>query len=192
VDPKSARVHQVLAQSFEESGRDADAIAEYELTIKLAPTMPGVNEALGSLLWKNNRMDEAEAAFARELKLDPHNALAMYKLGGMQVERGRPEKGLPMLETAVRQNPGLIDAYYYLGKAQGLLGQTDAAVINLKKVIDGDASAHIVEYAWYQLARIHRKLGRQAEADAALAAFQKLRTQREEQRKERWEGINKR
>jgi tetratricopeptide (TPR) repeat protein len=136
-------------------------------------------------------MDEAEAAFERELKLDPHNALAMYKLGGMQVERARPEKGLPMLETAVRQNPSLIDAYYYLGKAQALLGQTDAAIANLKKVVDGEASAHIVEYAWYQLARIHRKLGRQAEADAALAMFQKLKTQREQQSKEKWEEINK-
>jgi tetratricopeptide (TPR) repeat protein len=63
VDPKSARVHQVLAQSYEQSDREAEAIAEYELTIKLAPELPGVREALGSLYWKNNRMDEAEAMF---------------------------------------------------------------------------------------------------------------------------------
>jgi len=194
IDPKSARVHQVLAQSYEEAGKDSEAIAEYELTIKLAPAMSGINEALGSLLWKNHRMDDAETAFERELTIDPHNSVARYKLGGLQVERGRPEKGLPLLESAVRQSrdlPELIDAFYYLGKAQGLLGQSEEAISNLKKVIDGNASPHIVEAAWYQLARIERKLGHQVEADAALATYQKLKTEREQQRAEKMEKIIK-
>jgi tetratricopeptide (TPR) repeat protein len=194
IDPKSARVHQVLAQSYEEAGKDSEAIAEYELTLKLAPAISGINEALGSLLWKNHRMDEAEAAFERELTIDPHNSIARYKLGGMHVERGRPEKGLPLLESAIRQSrdlPELIDAFYYLGKAQGLLGHSEAAIANLKKVIDGNATPHIVEAAWYQLARIQRKLGRANEADAALTTYQKLKTEREQQQAERMEKIIK-
>ncbi|HZN12203.1 MAG TPA: tetratricopeptide repeat protein, partial [Blastocatellia bacterium] len=39
LDPKSARVHQVLAQSYEEAGRDVDAIVEYELAVQIAPRM---------------------------------------------------------------------------------------------------------------------------------------------------------
>jgi tetratricopeptide (TPR) repeat protein len=190
-DPKSPRVHQVLAQSYAEAGKDAEAIAEYETTIKLAPTLPGVREALGSLYWKNNRMDEAERMFEEELQLDPHSALVMYKAGGMRVERGQPERGLPLLAAAVRQNPELIDAYYYLGKAQGLVGQTEAAVANLRRVVEGEASAPIKESAHYQLSRLYRKLGRAAEAEAALAAFRRLREERERQREQRLEELKK-
>ena len=67
VNPKAARVHLVLAQSYEEAGRDAEAIAEYEMAAKLAPSMPGVHEGLGSLYWKSGQLDEAEAAFEKEL-----------------------------------------------------------------------------------------------------------------------------
>lgn len=192
VDPKSARVHQVLAQSYEEAGRDAEAIAEYGLTIKLAPEMPGVNEALGGLYWKNKQMDEAETAFEQELKIDSRSTLAMYKLGSLRVERGKPEQGMPLLEAAVRQNPDDLEAYYYLGKAQGQLGQHELAIANLRKLIEGDPSNSLVESAYYQLSRIYQKTGRPAEAKAALTSFQKLRDEREQQRTEKLDEIKKR
>ncbi|HEX4951085.1 MAG TPA: tetratricopeptide repeat protein [Blastocatellia bacterium] len=191
LDPKSVRVHQVLAQSYQEAGREADAIAEYELALKAAPTLPGVREALGSLYWKNNRMDEAEKMFEQELQLDPHNALVMYKAGSMRVERGQPERGLPLLEAAVKQHQELIDAYYYLGKAQALLNQNDAALVHLKRAIDGGATRELVESSWYQLARLYRKLGRSAEAQTAMETFQQLRQTREHEQAEKLEELKK-
>jgi len=192
VDPKSARVHQVLAQSFEESGREADAIAEYELAIKLAPGSPGIREALGSLYWKTADLDKAEELFLKELELDPHNTLAMYKLGSIRVERGKPEQGLPLLESAVKQNPAEIDAYYYMGKAQGLLGQHSAAIVNLQKVVAGKPSGQLAESAYYQLSQVYRKAGRVAEAKTAIDEFQKLKTERERQQEEKREELKKR
>lgn len=191
-DPQSARVHQVLAQSYAEAGKDTEAIAEYETTIKLAPTLPGVREALGSLYWKNNRMDEAEQMFEAELKLDQHNAVVLYKAGGMRVERGQPERGLPLLEAAVRQQPELIDAYYYLGKAQALLGQNQQAVVNLNQVIAGQAAPHLIESAYYQLARVYRKLGRLAEAEAALQKVKEARARQRTNTIEKLEEIKQR
>ena len=192
LDPKSARVHQVLAQSYEEAGRDTDAIAEYEQAARLAPNMPGVHESLGSLYWKTADFDKAEAAFQRELEIDPHSVLARYKLGSIRVERGKPEQGLPLLEVAVKENPNEIDAYYYLGKAQNLLGQHEAALVSLRKVVDGKASSSLVESAYYQLALVYRKLGRADQARAALEAFQKLKGEREREKAEKIEEIKKR
>ncbi len=191
LDPKSARGHQVLAQSYEEAGREADAIAEYELTVQLAPNMPGIHESLGSLYWKTAEMDKAEAAFQKELENDPNNFLALYKLGSIRVERGKPEQGLPLLEQAIRQNPGEVDAYYYLGKGQGILGQHEAAVANLQKVVVGDTSAQLIESAYYQLSQNYRKLGRVAEARTAIEKFQKLKGERERQQAEKVEQIKK-
>ncbi len=188
-NPKSARVHQVLAQSYDEASRNAEAIAEYELTARLAPNMPGIYEALGSLYWKTADMDKAEAAFLRELEIDPRNTLALYKLGSIRVERGKPEQGLPMLEQAIQQNPAEVDAYYYLGKGQGILGRHEAAITNLQKVIAGKASAQLTESAYYQLSQNYRKLGRTAEARAAIEEFQRLKSERERRQSEKAERI---
>lgn len=192
LDPKSARVHQVLAQSYEEAGRDAEAIAEYELTVKLAPNMPGAHDALGSLYWKNSKLDEAEAAFEQELRIDPHSTLALYKLGSIRVERGKTEQGLPMLEAALRLNPDLLDAYYYLGKGQASQGKHELAIASFKKLTESNSSGELTVSAYYQLAQVYRKQGRQAEARAALEAYQKLKDEREQQRAEKLEELKRR
>jgi tetratricopeptide (TPR) repeat protein len=81
VDPKSWRVHQVLAQASAQAERPLDAIAEYQEAIKLAPTQPGLHEELGLEYGVAAKPLEAEAAFQRELEIDPHNALARYEFG---------------------------------------------------------------------------------------------------------------
>ncbi|HZN12396.1 MAG TPA: tetratricopeptide repeat protein, partial [Blastocatellia bacterium] len=83
-------------------------------------------------------------------------------------------------------------AHYYLGKAQALLDRPEPALGNLKKVIDANQSGQLIESAYYQLARVYRRLGQPAEAQAALASLQKLRTEREERRGEKLEEIKKR
>ncbi len=186
-DPNSARVHLVLGQSYEEAGRDAEASAEYEAAIKLAPTMPGVHEAIGSLYWKNAQFDEAEAAYEQELNVDPFNTLAMYKLGSIRVERGRPAEGMKLLQASIAQSSGNFDAYYYLGKAQGALNQNEAAIASLKKMLEGDRTSGLAESAYYQLSRIYRKVGRVQEAQAALQSFEKLRKARKEKSTEKLE-----
>src|SRR5467141_560096 len=71
VNSNSWLVHRVLAQANAEAERHVDAIAEYEAAIKLAPTQPGLHEELGSEYRSVNKIPEAEAAFRRELEIDP-------------------------------------------------------------------------------------------------------------------------
>src|SRR5438876_2037220 len=87
-DPKSWRVHQVLAQANAEAERPMDAIAEYLEAIRLAPTQPGLHEELGSEYSSAAKPVEAEAAFSRELEIDSHNAVARYKLGVLAIAQG--------------------------------------------------------------------------------------------------------
>ncbi|MEJ7712686.1 MAG: tetratricopeptide repeat protein [Pyrinomonadaceae bacterium] len=114
---------------------------------------------------RQRNLQAAEDEFQKELAIDPHNTLALYKLGSIRVESGSPKEGLPLLEKAVGQNLSVVDAYYYLGKAQGQLGQVDAAVGSLRRVIDGEASPELKESAYYQLSVIYRKLGRVDDAE---------------------------
>jgi len=64
-DPKSWRVHQVLAQADAEAGRHEEAIAEYLASIELAPNQPGLHEGLGTEYRMLGKMDEADAALER-------------------------------------------------------------------------------------------------------------------------------
>ena len=179
-NPDSWRVRQVLAQADAEADRDADAISEYQAAIKAAPQQPGLHEELGTEYWKMNKIEEAEAEFKRELEIDPHSMLATYKLGSLLVEGAKPVEGKPLIEAALRQDPNLKEAYYYLARAYMQLGNDSEALDALKKAIAVNPSPEILAQAWYQLAIVYRRMHRMEEAQQALATFQKLKDQESE------------
>ncbi len=183
-NPDSWRVRQVLAQADAEADRDADAISEYQAAIKAAPQQPGLHEELGTEYWKMNKIEEAEAEFKRELEIDPHSMLATYKLGSLLVEGAKPVEGKPLIEAALRQDPNLKEAYYYLARAYMQLGNDSEALDALKKAIAVNPSPEILAQAWYQLAIVYRRLRRMPEAQQALATFQKLKDQESEHRQQ--------
>jgi tetratricopeptide (TPR) repeat protein len=175
IDPHSWRVHRVLAQANAEADRHVDAIAEYEAAIKLAPTQPGLHEELGSEYRNANKIPEAEAAFQRELEIDPQNVLARYKLGAIAVEQGDGAKGKKLMEAAQREKPGLVHMDYNLGRAEMLLGNDAAAAGHFELAVKTDTTPEVVEQAWYQLGTIYRRQHRMDEARSAMATFQKLK-----------------
>ncbi len=176
VDPHSWRVHQVIAQANAEADRHMDAVAEYQAAIKLAPTQPGLHEELGSEYRGLGKVPEAEEAYLRELELDPHNALAKYKLGALAVEKGDGAKGKELIEAALKEKPGLLHADYNLGRAEMLLGNDAAAAQRLERATSAPGSdPEVIEQAWYQLGIVYRRLHRMEEAQKAMAIFQKLK-----------------
>src|SRR5580692_9622783 len=177
IDPHSWRVHRVLAQANAEADRHVDAIAEYEVAIKLAPTQPGLHEELGSEYRNANKIPEAEAAFTRELEIDPQNVLARYKLGAIAVEQGDGAKGKELMEAAQREKPGLVHMDYNLGRAEMLLGNDAAAAEHFERTVKTDLSPEILEQAWYQLGTAYRRLHRMDEARNAMARYQELKDQ---------------
>jgi tetratricopeptide (TPR) repeat protein len=170
-------VHRVLAQAASEAERHPDAVAEYEAAIKLAPTQPGLHEELGSEYRDINKIAEAEAAFQKELEIDPHNVLARYKLGAIAVEKGDGAKGKELMEAAQREKPGLVHMDYNLGRAEMLLGNDAAAAEHFERTVKTDLSPEILEQAWYQLGTAYRRLHRMDEARNAMARYQELKDQ---------------
>jgi tetratricopeptide (TPR) repeat protein len=184
-DPHSWRVHRVLAQANAEADRHVEAIAEYEEAIKLAPVQPGLHEELGSELRDANKIPEAEAAFQRELEIDPENVLARYKLGAIAVEQGDGAKGKQLMEEAQREKPGLIHMDYNLGRAEMLLGNDAAAADHFERAVKTDPTPEVVQQAWYQLGTIYRREHRMDEARSAMATFQKLKDEEADRSQQR-------
>jgi tetratricopeptide (TPR) repeat protein len=177
LDSHSWLVHRVLAQANSEAERHTEAIAEYEAAVKLAPTQPGLHEELGSEYRAVNKIAEAEAAFQKELEIDPHNVLAKYKLGAIEVEKGDGAKGKELIEAAQREKPGLVHMDYNLGRAEMLLGNDAAAVSHFERTVKTDTDPEVVEQAWYQLGTAYRRLRRLEEARNAMATYQQLKDQ---------------
>ncbi len=176
VDPRSWRVHQVIAQANAEADRHVDAVAEYQAAIKLAPTQPGLHEELGSEYRNLGKIQEAEDAYLRELEIDPNNVLAKYKLGVVTVEKGDGAKGKELIEAALRAKPGLLHSDYNLGRAEMLLGNDAAAAQRLERATSASGSdPEVIQQAWYQLGIVYRHLHRMEDAQKAMATFQKLK-----------------
>jgi tetratricopeptide (TPR) repeat protein len=175
LEPNSWRVHRVLAQANAEADRHLEAIEEYEAAIKLAPTQPGLHEELGSEYRNANKVPEAEAAFQRELEIDPNNVLARYKLGAIAVEKGDGAKGKELIEAARREKPGLLHLDYNLGRAEMLLGNDAVAAGHFERTVKTDTDPEIIQQAWFQLGTAYRRLHRMDEARAAMNTYQQLK-----------------
>jgi len=181
VDPRSWRVHQVIAQANAEADRHVDAAAEYQAAIKLAPAQPGLHEELGSEYRSLGKIQEAEDAYLRELEIDPNNVLARYKLGVLTVEKGDGAKGKNLIEAALQAKPGLLHSDYNLGRAEMLLGNDAAAAELLERATSAPGSdPEVIQQAWYQLGIVYRRLHRMGEAQKAMATFQKLKDEEAE------------
>jgi len=183
-DPKSWRVHQVLAQANAEAERPVDAIAEYLEAIKLAPTQPGLHEELGSEFRNAGKPVEAEAAFQSELELDPFNVLARYKLGVLAIERGDGARAKDLIEEALKQKAGLRHSDYNLGRAEMLLGQDESALKHFQTASSTENDPEVLQQSWFQLAIVLRRLHRMNEAKQAIATFQRLKNEQAEKSQE--------
>jgi tetratricopeptide (TPR) repeat protein len=177
IDENSWLVHRVLAQANAEADRHVEAIAEYEAAIKLAPTQPGLHEELGTEYRSVNKIPEAEQAFREELELDPHNVLATYKLGAIEVEKGDGVKAKELIEAAQREKPDLVHLDYNLGRAEMLLQNEAAAADHFEHAVKTDKDPEIIEQAWFQLGTAYRRLHRIDEARNAMATYQQLKDQ---------------
>ena len=179
-DPKSWRVHQVMAQANAEAERPMDAIAEYQEAIKLAPTQPGLHEELGSEYRNAGKPQEAESAFLKELEIDPYNYLARYKLGVLAVERNEGAKAKELIEGALKLKADLRHADYNLGRAEMQLGNDSVAAAHFEKATQTEKDPEVLQQSWFQLGIVYRRLKRMPEAQQAMATFQKLKNQEAE------------
>jgi Flp pilus assembly protein TadD len=179
-NPKSWRVHQVLAQANGEADHYTDAIAEYEEAIKLAPTQPGLHEELGSVYRNSQMPKEAATAFSRELAIDPHNVLAAYNLAVLAIEQGDGAKAKELIEAALREKSDLHHADYILGRAEMQLGNDSLAKDFLKRATAVETDPEFLQQSWYQLGIAYRRLHLMTEAQHAMVTFQKLKDEEAE------------
>jgi tetratricopeptide (TPR) repeat protein len=187
LNPDSWRVYEVLGQSDAEAYRPDDAIADFKLAIRAAPHQPGLNEELGDSCWTAGKFQDADDAYAQEIKNDSTNAVALYKLGSLRVTRDDAASGVPLLERALALDATISDAHYYLGKGQAALGKNEEAIEHFRLATNPHGTEELRIMSWYQLATLYRNLHRTQEAGEALAAFRKMKTARDQRQENKFQ-----
>jgi tetratricopeptide (TPR) repeat protein len=173
-DPDSYRAHQLRAQMFERVNNDDAAIQEYREALKRKPDLQNIHFAIGTLYWKDHRLDDAWPELLLELKTNAHHPQALYELGDICAFTGRPAEAEKYFLQAVKLEPGMTEAHYALEKIYTESGRYDKSINQLQRVLKLNASEPT---AHYRLNVVYRKLGRLQDAERELALFDQKKAQ---------------
>jgi tetratricopeptide (TPR) repeat protein len=164
-NPKSARVHLLLAQGYLNLNRLPQAESEYLKVIAEKPDNLAADLGLGFAYWKELKPDRALPYLKRVLAANPGDTQASFMTGQILVERRQYSQARPYLLTAIKgTGRTALSAHALLGKIDAAQGNTRHAIDEINKALplDADGSLHV------QLYRLYKKLGNQRAAAAAL------------------------
>ena len=178
VAPHSYQFFLLLAQDAETRGDDATALKNLEEAVRVKPDATGVHYALGSVLARLGKYDEAERELRRELEINANDSLALWKLGELLL-RSNPQEAREVLERGVRLNSELPQLVLAYGRALARTGDTERAVEQFRRVVQLAPEEDSVHY---HLAAAYRRLGRSEESKAELARFEELAKKKSERR----------
>jgi tetratricopeptide (TPR) repeat protein len=170
IAPQSYQLSLLEAQDAEGHNNDPAAIQYYQEALSFKPDAVGIHYGLGSAYARESKFEEAAREFRGELRINPNDSLALWKLGSI-VLHTNPAEAVPYLQQAVSLNPELPQAALAYGRALLRTGETDKAVEQFQRVVKLAPEEDTVHYL---LADAYRKLGRKGEAEVELARFQQL------------------
>jgi tetratricopeptide (TPR) repeat protein len=125
------------------SGEEAVAACRQALALGIGPARRGpVRQLLGRWLTALERWDELAALLRESVQLDPRDAVAWQRLGGVLLYAlDRPADAVPALEEAVRLAPGQAPPRIDLAVALASVGRPAEAVAAFEEAAKLDPAA---------------------------------------------------
>jgi tetratricopeptide (TPR) repeat protein len=134
VDPKFAKAHYQLAETYIRLQAWSDAYRELQRTIELDPDNVKAQLELGNLLMGGRSFVEAEAVAERLLKKDPNNADAYVLQANLAAAQDNRDAAVQDLQKAIALNSNRPEFYVQLAGLQSPK-QMDVAESMLKKAL---------------------------------------------------------
>src|ERR1039457_2435533 len=125
--------HFLAAQQDQQQGLLDAAVREYQAVLRLQPGLPEAYVNLGLVYYAQAKFDESAHALAIAGKLRPGMRGVSLWLGIDDVKLHRPAQGAALLREAIRQDSADKLAQSWLGTALWDAGQTDAALLQLRR-----------------------------------------------------------
>jgi len=176
VEPNSVRLHELLAESYRDREKYAEAEAEYKVALSINP-----NEFAALIGAATNYLQELRIEFAHEmiqhaLLQNPTDAEANYIMGEVLFAEHKYSEAEPYLKTGLTTRAELRPRIHaLLGQVYASRGDTRRAIDEYKLGLpsDEDGSVH------YLLGRLYKNIGEAKHADEAFATAKALTLRRQ-------------
>jgi tetratricopeptide (TPR) repeat protein len=174
-EPENTAYLYWLARLDYDIGRHAAAAARLQRVVELEPTFIRAYDNLGLCLEALNRNEEAIAQYTEAIRrvrlMGEPWPWPFLNLGILQSKEGDVEAAEKLFREALVIDPTFALALYQLGTVLEYRDKIDEAVTSLQQAANADPSYAEPHFA---LSRIYRRQGKTADADAELAAFDRL------------------
>jgi tetratricopeptide (TPR) repeat protein len=177
--PKSARMHQMMAQEMARQGNTEGAIAHYREAVKMDPHLPGLHFELAEALNLSSSAadrDQVEKEYQAALSENPFDEKAESRLGEIALRESDLERAAAHYKRALELQPNDADALVGMGRTLTQMHRPAEAEPYLKRAAQIEpftAATH------YRLSQVYRAAGRTADAQKELAEFQRLKEMKE-------------
>jgi tetratricopeptide (TPR) repeat protein len=169
IDPDSVVAHEIAGE-IDESMHNYDlALVEYKKAVDMAPKAAGTHMHMGDAYWYIGKWQSAQTEFRAELKNDPYNCMAHWKLANSILEANDSnEEALSEANASIERCPALMQARVDRARALVRLGKQPEALPDLlmaEKDSPREPSIHFL------LANVYRSQGKSAEAQKELQTY---------------------
>jgi predicted Zn-dependent protease len=169
IDPDSVVAHEIAGE-IDESMHNYDlALVEYKKAVDAAPDKPGTHMHMGDAYWYIGKWKSAQDEFRAELKNDPYNCMAHWKLANAILEANDSnDEALSEANAAIERCPALMQARVDRARALVRLGKQPEALPDLlmaEKDSPREPSIHFL------LANVYRSQGKGAEAQKEMQTY---------------------
>jgi tetratricopeptide (TPR) repeat protein len=165
VEPNSVRLHELLAESYRDREKYAEAEAEYKVALSINPNEFAALVGAATNYLQELRIELAHEMIQNALAQNPSDAEANYIMGEVLFAEHKYSEAEPYLKTGLTTRAELIPRIHaLLGQVYASQGDTQHAIEEYKLGLpsDDDGSVH------YQLGRLYQKTG---ESKLAAEAF---------------------
>ena len=176
----NADLHILFAKLYELTDFPGDAERELTKALAIEPRKQRLNFYLGYLLLENGgseRLDEAGAAFERELDLFPNDFSSLFFAGVVASAENNHKKAIYFLSRSLEVNPNSGEAHLFLGQSQIELDDLAEAEKNLRRAVELESNGGKNTQArrtHFMLGRLLLKTGKKEEAKKELEIAGKL------------------
>ena len=135
VTKDNALAHLNLGEAFQEQNRPAEALAEYQEVLQLAPSREEAYNNIGRILSDQGKPAAALEYCQAALQLNPKSPAQHNSVGIILAELGRTDEALRQFDEALKLDSSYVPAYFQKGRLLLRQGEDVEAVKNLNQAL---------------------------------------------------------
>jgi tetratricopeptide (TPR) repeat protein len=134
--PEDLRILRMIAASYTEQKRPADALRHIQEYASQHPKSAPVQQFLAELFIANRRPAEARMALLAAKAANPNFTLADISLARLDLNEGRANEAMKTLSAVLVQTPNNVPARALAASVEDMLGNRTAAIDAYKKILE--------------------------------------------------------